>query len=769
MTKSWLSSLPSLASPTATTLVAARSNHSECDAVLCDVGTNKSTLRLLSLAKLKKSANEAAVQHLSPSVHFTVTTLELNSTGTLLALAGQFHVAVAVLPPALKYANTSANVPMNREIKIHTIGDLYHANETSRVVKVAWHPMSAESSHLMVLTADGCLRMYDVGTDPDEPEQTAWFSDQSEFLPTSFKTSSTTPSPAKRKGGVFGIDLDEREAVSFAISGSKREHENEYVGNEEEVFRGWNPLTVYGLMKSGDVYAVCPFVPFKSIWTLASLTHLHALTTHEWKSCKEDDAHTEKQFYWRSRWLQECIDSATQYSATQLPIDRVRFNVSRNLLNKLKPVRQGPVLVLGGDDEEEGVKFARDLVAVEVGAGVAFLSLFEGGRVEVWVEVEGAVAKWEVAEEELVPTCPSFYLYERLHLTPQSKGSPSPVTPPSETSLVKMYRDPNYADTLFVAHAERVYLVSLRAWMSKFSKTKDLAKWFDPAQHVASEVQCLVDVLSVDSTVHEEVSSFGVIGDVLLGYCFLLTTTQNQLLGRSLALRPSSSMTPRTTHPSSTKPIESTLQITPYTPTITSDFEIPLVLTKQSPLVVSKSSESTPLSDESFLRTMGTKIASIRTDIASIQQAGRTVQHRVEDVQSESIRQHTLVHTYADVVEGPLAERTAEIVARVDTVRGKLEGLEERVDAVLQLLMDEAAPRLSRAEEAFMEEVERQKTMLLKQMQEVEQKYPRALHRANETVLGATQIKRMDEALSFEYKLLTETWKKVETVRDALA
>ena len=68
---------------------------------------------------------------------------------------------------------------------------------------------------------------YDVSFDPEEPRATL------EFFP-------------DRRECVVGLDDSEREVVSFAFGKGKAD---------------WGPLTVYALTRSGDVYAICPYMP----------------------------------------------------------------------------------------------------------------------------------------------------------------------------------------------------------------------------------------------------------------------------------------------------------------------------------------------------------------------------------------------------------------------------------------------------------------------------------------------------------------------------
>ena len=76
---------------------------------------------------------------------------------------------------------------------------------------------------------DFCVREYDVSVDPEEPLQVLTFVPEK-----------------KRRMSYLAEDPAEREVASFTIG----------KGNAD-----WGPLTIYALMKSGDVYALCPYMP----------------------------------------------------------------------------------------------------------------------------------------------------------------------------------------------------------------------------------------------------------------------------------------------------------------------------------------------------------------------------------------------------------------------------------------------------------------------------------------------------------------------------
>ena len=73
------------------------------------------------------------------------------------------------------------------------------------------------------------FREYDISTDPDEPQQILSFV------------------PERKKGHSFQADdAAEREVASFALGKGTAD---------------WGPLTVYAIVKSGDIFAICPYIP----------------------------------------------------------------------------------------------------------------------------------------------------------------------------------------------------------------------------------------------------------------------------------------------------------------------------------------------------------------------------------------------------------------------------------------------------------------------------------------------------------------------------
>lgn len=126
------------------------------------------------------------------------------------------------------------------------VGQFYHAsNAAAPITKIEWHPWGEAGSTLMVMTVDGKLRYvllihlslvfliplyreYDISVDAEEPQQVLSFV------------------PEKKSKSYVAEDSSEREVASFVLGKGRAD---------------WGPLTIYAVMKSGDVYSICPYMP----------------------------------------------------------------------------------------------------------------------------------------------------------------------------------------------------------------------------------------------------------------------------------------------------------------------------------------------------------------------------------------------------------------------------------------------------------------------------------------------------------------------------
>lgn len=256
----------------------------------------------------------------SPTLNFDIVSLELNSTGKLLAVIGTHRVAIVVLPRS--GALTSATKPkivanhVSGEIgvKATDVGPFYHherMGSRGRIAQVKWHPWGEMGTSLLVLTREGTLREYNVASDVEEPAQMLSLIPDSAAHPTLTPTNkarrSRTPSSianrSRRSTSRVAFDNDSdsdgdndafgdesfhtasssirsspvssRSAVTFTLGIDPRTNEE----TEQDVSpANWLPLTVFCLCSNGDLFAVCPFMPKNAI---VPTQYLHSLSSYQ--------------------------------------------------------------------------------------------------------------------------------------------------------------------------------------------------------------------------------------------------------------------------------------------------------------------------------------------------------------------------------------------------------------------------------------------------------------------------------------------------------
>ena len=220
------------------------------------------TFRLKDWRRSIQNGTQASFKHLQVSDLDQVNSIHLNPQGKMMALVGS-KLVIAILPLFVKSKSKST------VCETLVVGNQYYVHDYNRIVKAMWHPSSRTGSHLLVLSANGILRLFDVAADVEEPEQVFYF---------------CSPDYKKQRSW-FGGNPDEMEAVSFCLgSGST-----------------WDSMTVYGLLKSGDLVSICPVLPNESQLDPSRLDELSLETSYRWEQLK--DQHLQSDHFWTSKFL----------------------------------------------------------------------------------------------------------------------------------------------------------------------------------------------------------------------------------------------------------------------------------------------------------------------------------------------------------------------------------------------------------------------------------------------------------------------------------
>ncbi|KJE89366.1 hypothetical protein CAOG_000849 [Capsaspora owczarzaki ATCC 30864] len=199
-----------------------------------------------------------------PSFH--VHSISVNAPGTHALLYGDHGIAVMELPtksggqflrfPSGAYAganapsvlpNGSSVVPDNR---VFCIGEkFFNSHRSVAVREVKWHPLSGDQLHIMVLSTDNRLRLYDL-RQPAVEELLVTLRDPSADDDVSLDSATrSTRKAGLNANGDFSsrsfLGLSNFNIVSFDF------------GPQD----GWGYFTIFCLASDGTVFSLCPVVP----------------------------------------------------------------------------------------------------------------------------------------------------------------------------------------------------------------------------------------------------------------------------------------------------------------------------------------------------------------------------------------------------------------------------------------------------------------------------------------------------------------------------
>ncbi|KAF5393939.1 hypothetical protein D9757_000165 [Collybiopsis confluens] len=681
-------------------------------------------MRMASLAdtKIQRSHVKDYKTLHTPNIQFKIDQIALNSTGKLLAVAGIHQVAVVVLPRP----GYSRLVPETIDCKSIQIGQFYHGSASAvPVAQISWHPWGEAASTLMVMTRDGKLREYDISVDNEEPQQILSFV------------------PERRAGKSFvAEDPSEREVVSFTLGKGRAD---------------WGPLTVYAVMRSGDVYAMCPYMPQNASIPSAYVHSLECFIAAKQEFLEQGDPSQ------ATRNLSVLYDYQRKYVNAllkQLPPGTVFPAPSRSVLMhppttiKASLARQGPFLlqpsprllqgseggdatdityvsycqIPEGDIAEDGVPENLDVILIT----------YQDGKVDICLDVEKVEARWQSKNSN--QDLPMLAVYESIDLGLVSLLNSLPLdqNPPLDqsTSALDLLQgnfpvtlvDPIHNDTIYVYHAFGVHALHLRPVLQNlFSalQQSDGATSGSPELSASTTVQPLLSTFSVERKSSNPVIAVAIPDDVYLPYSIYVLTSAMRITTFSL--------NPRPDPPPPDPPMEENLaessghrlkligDTPPYTSLLGSEPWAPPAILLQKTGLPSNPRLSLPkdASQPEFmltpetLRYLATIVTRYSGQIHEIELAQQGAEGRVA-LQVQELGRLTAkcreLLAIVDKLKGPSGEAN---LTRIQKVHQEQKILLKRLDRMLQVIMEKASPELSEHETKWFEELKRMKEAIL--------------------------------------------------------
>ncbi|KAI8323109.1 hypothetical protein GQ54DRAFT_117738 [Martensiomyces pterosporus] len=449
----------------------------------------------------------------------------------------------------------------------------------TRVQDVLWHPLSSTDSHILVLHANGAIRMFDVSNDVDVPEQTL--------------------SLRSVKGGSSSFSMSQ--ATAFCLGSSTAP--------------GWARATLYVLANTGELYSMCPVLPrvccIERDW-LEDLLETTELDVREWQA---EEYETSECIYTptelvdaraAAKWVNQVLN-LDKSKAAAAGGERLYLTLPSNLISPAST--QGPYLfqpepapvdTSGYDSDDSGsssassgysnanAEDASDVLYMESGCGIGLIAIaYCDAHVEVFADLEPVIAKWSTSagrsshphELPVLVTLASIDLAVApltdggfgagigALSSAQSFGASSKSGAPRQIGAVSMVADTLSPHVFFALHSRGVHRIDTGRWAKLlgtamgFGSDEERSAALErllfvldgrastPASSVApgmsessrgallrSCVQCLVHTNPCSSRDSVPVVGAVVIDDIYLSYSLLTLAAPNHLVGVALPL-----------------------------------------------------------------------------------------------------------------------------------------------------------------------------------------------------------------------------------------
>ncbi|KIM46011.1 hypothetical protein M413DRAFT_441079 [Hebeloma cylindrosporum] len=666
--------------------------------------------------KLSRSMRKSYKTLHTPNIEFEIHQMALNPSGKLLAVAGAFQVAVVVLPRA----GYNRLVPDSIDCKAVQIGQFYHASSDSApIAKIEWHPWGEAGSTLLVMTVDGKLREYDISVDTEEPQQTLCFV------------------PERKTRSFMADDDSEREVASFTLGKGQAD---------------WGPLTVYAVMKSGDIYSICPYMPQNASIPSAYIHSLECFISAKQEFLSQESSASSKNLSTLYDYQHKYVTALVK----QLPAGTVFPAQSKSILmhppTTIKPLpqRQGPFLLQPSPRNLDGIEcgdatditylsFESDSEGFEDDAvdtehlGVLLVS-FQEGKVDLFLDVEKVEARWETKQNSS-RDLPMLAVYETIDL---GLVATLAQIPPDENRepLLDLLRgnhpvflpDPLHEDLVYIYHAFGVHALDIGPVLQTLTmalESEDQHLLQNGLEKAATtNVQPILSTFSVEQKCSNPVIAIAIPNDVYLTYSIFILTSVMRMTSFPLNLR-SEPLPPKTVDIGGTsQPGSKNAWLIPMDgiPTYvsllgTEAYKPPAIVTSFSGLPsqpkLSGSGSKEFLLTPDTLRFIGTTVGQITTQIRELEFAYQEAITRVKIQNQELQRQSAKCKDMENVVERLKGPGRVTVDGRLSKIQDEQKNLLARLDRLLQALMKKASPELSELETKWFEELKRMKIDVL--------------------------------------------------------
>lgn len=711
-----------------------------------------SSISVINLKRIRSEGADESYQTIrcKPPIEFPIRELLFNEKSNFLCAVGQYRCAVIEISDHtrrefFREENRSGEI----ECRTHNIGSFLHTtNPRLAVHKAAWHPLS--DNHLAILASDNTLRIYDLASDFDAPEQ------------------------ALRLYELYPYqDEFDFTAVDFSFGSSRL---------------GWDCFTIYFLMEEGEIFGLSPVVPYNALLSEGILTRLREKTV---ASMESDLAETAQQRYrTQLSWLTEVRgqtvlksegnewDADEAYGGREQRQgkrkDRPRGSegwiLTRRPPNRLllSPVLQGPLEPSDGFEPPKRGQVPVGILSIPSSPTV-IIRCFLNGFVDIFFSFDDLEPDWlHLHAEEDVETAASLTTFDRidLGLTVFAKLSQDEDEEQLLHSALApiMSLDPVNKAHVYIRHAAGVHVLRL-AWLDKLELFALSGSSSLPDLPPTEEEVLLQTVASAsDSSVMEPspLLGFEVVKDPgLLNFFVAITSTwkclciklDESIYATSLPAPPTIPLSP-ITHASSSGPSAQS----PFEAAI-----LPLLEKRlpRIPPISTRDAGALSYSSPEALQFMVERCQLLRREyVLHIKSLSAEIHNQAKVLSSVHERQEEQARVVAEAVER-LQQNGDVLQAKIEKAAEFQKILTQRSQLVMDLITSQKQG-LSSAEKQFLKELREKKQMLPAFKAKIEQlrnQSTELLREQEETpyAISERHLKKIQPILEEEMKMIADT------------
>jgi len=562
--------------------------------------------------------------------------------------------------------------------------DIYSSNSGIKIIKAAWHPLSSTNSHIVILSSDGCLRLFDVSSESKEPEQLYYIGPQYYNEYKAFSSSTYIP------GRSISGNSEEMETVSFTF------------GSGED----WEIFTTYVLMKNGDVYAICPFLPSKSTVKKSLLEGLSLSIEQRWKESDPDDLIIDQQYRLQRCWISTVLQNLKPVKSNDIEEEDEEVIINGNIsrFKDIHPVIQGPFLLQPAPIEfdTENTDFdniASSIISLKTEPFSIILIAYTNGKVDVCLNVAPIEALW-MSNNDIVQDfeLPILAVYETIDLNLKNS------LPNIKTNVINIKEDKRYPDVCYLYHHAGVHSLSFNNWLSLFkdiNNNNNLIQKFQDIlrREIPSEVNLKVDTLVFGNDIENPIIGLATTNGVYIGYNLLVLGATNEFVSMELPIR---------------------IKSAPILFNNDGDKDLFPIINLNCPLEIhlgsnKKSDQIYPnFVNNNTLKYLNEQIAIARKDLTELEIFRNKIEQKVMMQKEEFFKQLKALKDINKRVNATIKENSENISKRMNNIIDNQTLLMSKANILLQILFDHCQPELTEEEKKWFNELKHLSSIVTK-------------------------------------------------------